>query len=121
MKMHRLVVLGALALGCWAFARHAPIGSSVAAENGRGSNVVTTITLKDQLEKGLRARRPVEFRFLGEILALVDDGTLPRDLVQSSFNWARKKPSKKVQFFEQSLRFRAKRLGIDLQTEDTSL
>lgn len=71
--------------------------------------------LKDQLEKGLRARRPEEFAFIARVLQMVDEGTLPLDLVQSTFQWARKKTDfKKYPFpyFEQALRLRAKRIGI---------
>lgn len=87
------------------------------AEEGKSSSVVATIDLKDQLEKALKARRPVEFEFIGLVVERVDSGELPRDLVQSSFLWARRKPYNKIQYFEQSLRLRAKRKGIAFDTD----
>jgi hypothetical protein len=66
--------------------------------------------LKDQLEKGLRARRPVEFQFVRRVAQLVDNKQLSLELVQGTFAWTRKKyPTKKylVPHFEQALRLRA--------------
>lgn len=90
---------------------------SALGEEGKSSGVVTRVTLKDQLEKALRARRPNEFKFIAKVVAQVDSGELPRDLVQSSFNWARKRPSKRIQYFEQSLKLRARRKGLALATD----
>jgi hypothetical protein len=70
--------------------------------------------LKTTLEKGLRARRPVEFAFIAQVMELVDDGTLPRSVVESTFLWARKKRPYPYPFFEQGLKERAKKLGISL-------
>jgi hypothetical protein len=92
-------------------------GTVAAAPEVGSNNVASEVSLQDQLEKSLRARRPSEFRFIAKIVAQVDNGDLPRDLVQSSFNWARRRPSKKVQYFEQALRRRAKRGGITLATD----
>lgn len=89
---------------------------AASAQDVRTNDPAVEITLKEQLETALRARRPVEFRFIDKIVAQVDSGDLPRDVVQSSFNWARKKPSKRIQYFEQALRLRAKRKGIKLNT-----
>ncbi len=73
-----------------------------------------TPTLKDILEKGLRARRPEEFAFIATVLAKVDRGDLPRDVVQSTFLWARRQPSHPYQYFEEGLRQRAKKIGVVL-------
>ncbi len=70
--------------------------------------------LYNTLAKVLRARRPEEFDFLDHVVDLVDKGTLPRDLVISTFNWARTKPRRQFQYFEFGLRERAKRRGINL-------
>lgn len=70
--------------------------------------------LKKTLGEVLRARRPEEFAFLDRVMELVEDGTLPRSLVVSTFNWARKKPKHPFQYFEQGLRVRAKKIGVDL-------
>lgn len=72
------------------------------------------LSYREQLEKGLKCRRPVEFEFVGRVVDLVDAGVLPRSLVDSTFDWARKKRDKNVQYFEFALRTRAKKLGVDL-------
>ena len=76
-----------------------------------------TADLKDQLEKGLKARRPEEFAFIADVVSRVENDTLPRSLVDSTFLWARKKATGRIrpyQYFESGLRLRAKRIGIDL-------
>jgi hypothetical protein len=72
-----------------------------------GSQVAS---LKEQLEKGLRARRPVEFQFVARVAQLVDSGQLSRELVQGTFSWTRTRYRNKkylVPHFEQVLRRRA--------------
>ncbi|HEV7225594.1 MAG TPA: hypothetical protein VGN42_23005 [Pirellulales bacterium] len=80
----------------------------------------TRVSLKVQLEKGLRAMRPQDFAFLGVVLQQVDDGELPRDLVDQAFLWARRQRSYRVQYFEKVLRLLAKRQGIAFDTGDVS-
>ena len=70
--------------------------------------------LQTTLEKGLRARRPVEFDFIASVVQMVDDGTLPVSIVQTSFLWARKKRPYPFPYFRQSLRIQAQQMGIDL-------
>ncbi len=76
--------------------------------NTSGAN----IDLKDALEKGLKARRPEEFKFIERVVFLVEQGVLPKRLVQSTFFWARKKPRVQAFYFERALKIRARRLGI---------
>ncbi len=80
----------------------------------------TRVSLRVQLEKGLRAMRPVEFRFLNEVLAQVKQGDLPKELVEQAFLWARQYPAYRVQYFEKALRALAKRDGIELVTKVSS-
>ncbi|HEY5311237.1 MAG TPA: hypothetical protein VIK18_01915, partial [Pirellulales bacterium] len=68
-----------------------------------GSGGITNLDLQGQLEKGLKARRPVEFAYIAQIVELVEDGDLPRDLVDSTFGWARKKRTKRLQYFQFAL------------------
>jgi len=78
---------------------------------------VEVADLKDQLEKGLKARRDEEFRFIATVVTMVDSKRLPLDLVQSTFLWARKKAKYKrypFPYFEQALRQRANDLGISI-------
>jgi hypothetical protein len=76
-----------------------------------------TANLKDQLEKGLKARRPEEFAFIAKVVSRVENDTLPRSLVDSTFLWARKKGTGRIrpyQYFESGLKLRAKRIGVSL-------
>ncbi len=70
------------------------------------------LTLKEVLEKGLRARRPSEFAFIARVVEMVEDGKLPRDLVEGTFNWARKKKPYPFPYFERGLKQRAAKIGI---------
>ncbi len=70
--------------------------------------------LKQQLESELKARRPEEFEFIEQVVTLVDEGTLPLSLVNSTFLWARKKQPYPFVYFERALRHRAAELGISL-------
>jgi len=70
--------------------------------------------LQTSLEKGLKARRPVEFAFIASVVQMVDNGTLPKTLVETSFLWARKKRPYPFPYFEQSLKLQAQKIGIGL-------
>ncbi len=72
-------------------------------------------TLKDTLERGLRARRPVEFAFLERVVTMVDQNKLPVDLVRSTFDWARDKQPYPYPYFERALKLRAAQQGIIVQ------
>jgi hypothetical protein len=52
--------------------------------------------------------------FIDYVVYRVDRGTLPLDLVQSTFLWARKKHTKKFFYFKQGLILRAAAQGITL-------
>ena len=57
----------------------------------------------------LHTATPQEEGFIEYVLARVDKGTLPLDLVQSTFLWAKKKPYKKFFYFKQGLILRGSR------------
>ncbi len=71
-------------------------------------------TLKDTLEKGLKARRPEEFSFIATVVEKVNDGAIPLSLVDSTFLWARKRESHPFQYFQQAIRVRAQKIGVEL-------
>ena len=77
-----------------------------------------TPDLKTTLEKGLRARRKGEFQFIDHVITLVNNGSLPRSLVVSTFLWARKEAAAKHSYpfvyFERGLKARAKKLKIQI-------
>jgi hypothetical protein len=62
----------------------------------------------------LHTATPQEQGFIDYVVARVDKGTLPLELVQSTFLWARKKPRKKFFYFKQGLILRAADRGIKL-------
>jgi hypothetical protein len=62
----------------------------------------------------LHTATPQEQGFIDNVVARVEKGTLPLDLVQSTFLWARKKPRKKFFYFQQGLILRAAAQGIKL-------
>ena len=78
---------------------------------------VQVAELRDQLEKGLKARRPEEFQFLNRVISMVENQTLPLELVKSTFQWARERAKNKrypFPYFERALRLRAAQLGIEI-------
>ena len=66
----------------------------------------------DVMKIALHTSTEQEGGFIEYVLALVDKGTLPQDLVQSTFLWAKKKPNKKFFYFKQGLILRAADRGI---------
>jgi hypothetical protein len=68
----------------------------------------------DVMKVVLHTATSQEQGFIDKVVARVDAGTLPLDLVQSTFLWARKKPRKKFYYFQQGLILRAAAQGIKL-------
>lgn len=97
-------LLGRALLGVSASAGDPPALSS--------GGVSTKLDLKGQLSRGLRARRPVEFQYIDSVVAMVDSGTLPRSLVDSTFIYARQQNTQQLQHFQFALQSRAKKIGI---------
>ncbi|REJ69282.1 MAG: hypothetical protein DWQ31_05270 [Planctomycetota bacterium] len=71
-------------------------------------------SLQTLLEAGLKARRPVEFRFIDRVCELVIEGELPRSLVQQTFIWARRRNARPFPYFERAMRVQAERLGVKI-------
>lgn len=110
MSQARLMCKLCLAIACLAAGPGDLIGPSpVQAFQTDGQS-----SLKDLLEKGLRARRPEEFQFIAVVVRKVEAGALPKEIVQSTFLWARRKPTYPFQYFEQALKLRAAELGVKL-------
>jgi thioesterase domain-containing protein len=117
MGARKIVLLSTLACGCVALARADDIvidAANVAAAAPEVA-VETGITdLKRTLVEVLKARRQEEFDYIDKVTTFVDQKKLPREMVESTFNWARKKPRHQFQYFEAALRVRAKAIGVDL-------
>lgn len=113
-KWAALALIAALS-GTWALWR-----APAAADDLIRADGTTRVSLKVQLEKGLRAMRPQDFAFLAVVLKQVDEEKLPRDMVEKAFLWARKQPANRVQYFEKVLRLLAKRQGVAFDTGSVS-
>ncbi len=92
-------------------------------QTGNGSATVTSrtstgkvATLQQQLEKGLRLRRPNEFAYAERVATLVQQGQLPLKVVQGSFNYARRRDHRRYPFvyFQRVLDLRAKKIGVTI-------
>jgi hypothetical protein len=68
----------------------------------------------DIVKAALNTATPQENGFIEYVLAKVDQGTLPLDLVKSTLLWAKKKPRKKFYYFREGLILRASQQGITL-------
>lgn len=89
-----------------------PVTYPIAVQGDVGEDGVAS--LKDQLQDGLQARLPREFAFVDHVVKLVNEGKLPRSLVDSTFLWARPKKPYPFPYFERALRIRAARIGVAL-------
>ncbi len=66
----------------------------------------------ETMKVALHTSAAQENGFIERVIARVNAGTLPLDLVQSTFLWAKKKPARKFFYFKQGLIERAKAQGI---------
>jgi hypothetical protein len=66
----------------------------------------------EQIKAILRTNTEQEDGFIERAVAMVNNGTLPAELFQSTFLWARKKQKHKFQYFQQALTLRAADIGI---------
>lgn len=80
------------------------------------------VKLYDQLRVGLKATTKEDLEFITHVVALVDQGTLPRKLVDSTFLWARNHyrthpgshQLRPIVYFKPALIARAKKVGINV-------
>jgi hypothetical protein len=72
----------------------------------------------DVIQAGLRTAAPTDVSYIRYVVTLVDQGRLPRVLVESTFQWARRSTPypKKFQYFKHGLITRARPIGIELPT-----
>ncbi len=113
----RLILTTALFLGVsFASDSMAQQSSSTAAQQGR------QVTLREQLTVGLKARSKADKAFINTVVKAVEQGRLPRKLVDTTFLWARQRAAKRsyvrrlrpMVYFQPGLTQRAKRLGVKL-------
>ena len=94
------ILLAALAAG---WARCARAGSPLTAD-------IMIVALRPEL--------PGDRNYITYVAALLDQGQLPRHLVESTFLWAREKPQHKYRYFKQALIIRADAVGIHLPQDN---
>jgi hypothetical protein len=74
------------------------------------------VTLKEQLQKGLKCRRPGEFQWVDYVVHQVDKGKLPLSYVNICFDWSRERNNHiPFVYFKQSLIMLAAQKGIKLK------
>jgi hypothetical protein len=112
-----LVGLGGLAAPVRGQAAPAPIQADTA-RDGQGRQV----GLRDQLRVGLKARTKADFAFIDMVVERVNQGKLPRKMVDSTFLWARNRarirptthPLRPMVYFQPALVLRAKAIHVKL-------
>jgi hypothetical protein len=80
------------------------------------------ISLRNQLRVGLKAVTKADFAFIDLVVQKVEDGTLPRRLVDSTFLWARRRVvtrstnyrKRPMVYFQPALVLRARAVGVQL-------
>jgi hypothetical protein len=109
MQNRRLWMKGALvAAFAWMPCR------SLLGQQGFGSNRGVP-SLSDQLSKGLRASTSQQQLFVQKVVLKVDNGQLPRGMVNLVYKWALERNARyPFPYFEYALTVLAKRRGIDL-------
>ncbi len=89
--------------------------SAVLAVGWAGTAQSATRLDPETMRMALQTANPAEEAYIYYACALVDRGFLPRKMVDSTFQWARKKPyPKKVQYFKYALITQAAKIGITL-------
>ncbi len=74
-----------------------------------------TVALEDQLTNGLRVTTPAQRSFVQLVVLRVNQGRLPRAMVNLVYNWALKRnPSVPFPYFQIALRILSRKRGIDL-------
>jgi hypothetical protein len=66
------------------------------------------------IKAALRTATPEEKGFVEKVVRLMQKGKLPRPLVENTFDWARRKPEHRFQYFKQALTLQAAKLGLSL-------
>ena len=116
-NLTKILVVGLLvALGLVCLPTAAQQVKTPTAQQGR------QVTLSDQLTLGLRARTKGDAAFIAKVVVLVEQGKLPRSVVDSTFHWARQRAAqhshsrrlRPIVYFQPGLRQRVQRFGIKL-------
>ncbi len=75
------------------------------------------VRLQDQLRFGLRATQQAQFDFIDQVAVAVEQGRIPRAMVNLVYRWAlQKNPKVPFPYFEIALRELARRRGVSFST-----
>jgi hypothetical protein len=124
MPLRLLLAIGACAIGFAACSGECSAQTGTNFSNSSGAGQIAD--LKDQLEKGLKCRRPQEFAFVAAVVTKVENGDITRQIVVETFSYARKKATKvgtkyAFPYFARALEERAKQAGTPLNIDTTDL
>jgi hypothetical protein len=100
----------------------APPSTTAQQSTNPATNQGRRISLRDQLTSGLRAITKADLAFIDKVVLKVEQGKLPRRLVDSTFLWARDRAARRgptralrpMIYFQPALVARAKRIGVQL-------
>lgn len=115
------LVLAALGLVTAAAQTVSPTSSRVQ-PRGKTDPAGRQVSLYDQLRVGLKAYTKEDLAFIAEVVEKVEEGKLPRKLVDSTFLWARNRYKAKpngrrlrpMVYFQPALTLQAKKIGVVL-------
>jgi hypothetical protein len=80
-----------------------------------GPGLAATVNLDaPTMKAALRTATPEEQGFIERVVRLMNKGKLPRALVETTFDWARRKNVHRFQYFKQALIVQAAKLGLSL-------
>ncbi len=68
----------------------------------------------EEIKAGLRTVSIEEEGFVDRVVDLAHRGVLPTSMVESTFQWARKKAEHRFQYFKRAMIVRAARIGVRL-------
>jgi hypothetical protein len=68
----------------------------------------------EEIKAALHTAAPEEDGFVDRVVDLAHRGVLPLSMVDSTFQWARKKNRHRFQYFKRGMILRAARIGVQL-------
>jgi hypothetical protein len=115
------IAITALAAGSALWAQQPPLPAPVRSSDS-ANRQGRQVSLFDQLRVGLKARTKADIDFLEEVVDEVNDGRLPRKMVDATFLWARNRYKTRptnhrlrpIVYFQPALTAQAKKIGVIL-------
>lgn len=102
-------VAAAILLTVFLAGRSNSYGDSTSQDSLNGTALTVSV-----MKAALRTTTPSEGRFVERVVRLANKGTLPVDMVASTFQWARKKPNLQFQYFKWGITSRASKMDVTL-------